>query len=348
MERVAAAVGKFKIKGDIRSIHPFGGGHINDSFRVETSDDCYLFQRINTRVFTKPEVIFRHYDLLRNPLEQGVIVPLIPTHSGEWWHLDSDDCWRLQPFVPDTKAIDQPEHTRDVAEVSKGFALFNKACLHLDVRQFQEVIPGFHDLNLRLRQLEVAKKNASPERLQKADRIIRQAEECEVIAREMEKLWELGLPLRVSHNDTKANNVLLDASTGNFRYVIDLDTVGPGSWLFDFGDLMRTMLSPTGESEAEVTKIKLRKDWFEVMTKAYLEVMSKELMTIEKSSLVFGGMYMTYIMAVRFLADYLNGDIYYKTSFEEENLVRARNQLALLKNILDLRTELEEIVRSYE
>ena len=145
------------------------------------------------------------------------------------------------------------------------------------------------------------------------------------------KLLSEGLPSRVCHNDTKLDNCLLAKSDVSFCNIIDLDTLGPGSVLFDFGDLMRTTLSPTAENELDESKISLRLDYLEALEKGFLSAGSVVLTPLENENLLFGGLYMTYIMGVRFLTDFLNGDIYYKTTFENENFIRARNQLLLLE-----------------
>jgi hypothetical protein len=160
--------------------------------------------------------------------------------------------------------------------------------------------------------------------------LVAQVESFAWINEKMNSLWVSGLPARVCHNDTKIDNILLNKKSATFQHVIDLDTVGAGTMLYDFGDLMRTCISPTKESERDLNQIVFRNEIFETLSDGFMKSVASFITPIEKENLYFGGIYMTYIMAVRFLTDYLNGDIYYKISFVDENLVRTKNQMALL------------------
>jgi len=345
MKAVAEAAAYFPVQGDILSIDHHGTGHIHDTFRLRTTEHAYLLQRLNTSVFQQPEKIFANQRLLKPLIERGLIVAPIPAEHGELGLCHAGHHWRMQHFIEEVYGPTQVESEKVAFEVAKGFALFNKACLTLNPDNFQEVIPDFHRLGWRMQQFAQACQGADSERLDFASAFIEQVKTFSWINQRMNDLWAQGLPQRVCHNDTKADNVLLNMGSHEFRYVIDLDTVGPGTLLYDFGDLMRTVLSPTGESEPDVTKIKLNTDYFSALAQAYRQVLWEEISAIERSSLVFGGLYMTYMMAVRFLTDYLNGDIYYKISFETENWVRARNQLVLLKELNEHQAQLNETLR---
>jgi len=191
-------------------------------------------------------------------------------------------------------------------------------------------ITDFHNLNWRISQLHDSIANSSNERLEKAEAIIKKAKSYEWVAAYFNSLVDKGLPTRVCHNDTKCENILLDQELNLFKHIIDLDTTGPGHVLCDFGDMMRTLLSPTTESETDLSIIEVNTEYLLALKDGFLEACQASLSPLEIDSLYFGGLYMTYMQAIRFLADYLNGDIYYKTYFPEENYIRAVNQFRLL------------------
>ncbi len=323
-----AALEKFQIKGAIKSVALFGGGHINDTYKVDTSEAQYLLQRVNTAVFRNTEVFEANLRALLAS-KSGVLVGHIPTLEGRWLLVDRSGAWKVQSFDDDVYAPQLANDLNQVTEVARGFGKF--IALNLPVHSFQETIPGFHNLDWRLEQLDEAIANNLADRKKRTEELIDQANEFRWIAVKMKTLKKQGLPLRLCHNDTKIDNILLSSSSDTFRYVIDLDTVGPGYALYDFGDMMRTLLSPTKEAEPDVSKIKLRKEYYDCLREAFLTECKHSLTALEVESLSFGGQYMTYLMAIRFLVDYLNGDVYYKVSHEEENFIRARNQLRLLK-----------------
>lgn len=328
MNTPVSVLGKFQIKGAIESVALFGGGHINDTYRVKTTQAQYLLQRINTTVFR--DIILFESNL--SALLAGrpeVLVEHIPTFEQKWLLTDSSGTWKVQVFDEDTYAPQLAKDPDQVREVGKGFGRF--MALNLPVNIFGEIIPDFHNIDWRLEQLDEAIANNAVNRKTEAQNLIDQANEYRWIAYRMQLLKGQGLPLRVCHNDTKIDNILLSRSSGCFKYVIDLDTVGPGYALYDFGDMMRTLLSPTKEAEPDISKIELRQRYYQSLREGFLGECEGMLNEMEIQSLSFGGQYMTYLMAVRFLADYLNGDVYYKVSYEQENFVRARNQLRLLK-----------------
>mgnify|MGYP001800024644 CR=1 FL=1 len=345
MDAVAEAAACFPIQGTIRSIEAFGSGHIHDTYRLTTSEASYLIQRLNTDIFSQPASIFWNQKLLKPLIDQELIVEGLHTIQGEPGLEIDGNLWRVQTFIDQVYGPLKANSEKEVSEVAKGFALFDIACLALNPNQFKEVIPDFHKLSWRLQQFEEALALASEERFEKAVGLIQKVHSHKWIDDQVNDLWERGLPVRVCHNDTKADNVLLKKDNEEFQFVIDLDTVGPGALLYDFGDLMRTMLSATGESEPNADDINLNQTYFHSMAKAYKRVMWESITELEKSSLVFGGIYMTFMMGVRFLTDYLNGDVYYKVSFENENLVRARNQLTLLEELNKKRVPLEKILK---
>ncbi len=328
MDRPLAVLEKFQIKGAIESVALFGSGHINDTYKVETTSARYLLQRINTRIFRDIGLFESNLGALMAGKPE-VLVAHIPTLEEQWLFTDDSGTWKMQIFDEDTYAPQLADHPDQVREVGKGFGKF--MALNLPADAFGEIIPDFHSIDWRLKQLDEAIANNVAGRKAEAQPLIDQADDYRWIAERMEYLKGQGLPLRLCHNDTKIDNILLSRSSGHFKYVIDLDTVGPGYALYDFGDMMRTLLSPTKEAEPDVSKIELRQHYYQSLREGFLGECEGMLHKVEIESLSFGGQYMTYLMAIRFLGDFLNGDMYYKVSHKQENFIRARNQLRLLK-----------------
>ena len=330
MTEATAVLKNFQIKGAIESVALFGGGHINDSYLVKTTGYQYLLQRINTDVFQHPQILESNLKRLFKTKSE-VFIEHLTTKTGDWLYGDESGVWKMQLYAVEAYAPEKMDTTAQVSQVGVGFGQFTAIGFELLTNHFKEPIADFHDLNWRLQQLDTAVENDTAGRKEEAGQLIEQANSCRWIAEKMKELKEKGLPLRLCHNDTKIGNILLSRATHEFKYVIDLDTVGPGYVLYDFGDMMRTLLSPTKEAEPDVSKIILSQDYYQALKKSYLSQCGNKLTALEINSLAFGGQYMTYLMAIRFLADFLNGDTYYKVSYPQENFIRARNQLRLLQ-----------------
>lgn len=325
---VAEALQAFGIQGAIDSVAPFGSGHINDSFLVKQEGKQYLLQRLNSSIFQFPERIEKNLQLLLST-NSNLFVEHFMTESGAYHWGNNQGYWRLMAFCVDVYAPTKITTAKEVTEAGKAFGQFLALSSTLDVRQFEEVIPGFHHLQLRLAQFDEVKNRASDDRLAHAKECVRMLNEFRWVEGEFDELRK-GLNIRVCHNDTKLDNLLFSKEHSECRFVIDLDTVGPGYALYDFGDMMRTMLSPTAENEPDESSINFHVNLLESLKGTYLAETGHFLSPEEKESLDFGGLYMTYIMGVRFLTDFLAGDRYYRVSHEKENLIRARNQFRLL------------------
>lgn len=330
MEAAHKALQAYSIKGAIAEIAPFGLGHINDSYLVKTNNQQYLLQKVNQNVFQSPEIIESNLSAL---LSHGsnLFVNHYKTALGHYHFQSSDGFWRLTDFIEDAYAPETAIHLQEVSKVADGFGKFTAFASQLNHQDYKESIRNFHDLSLRLRQLKSAVSNSPSNRLEESEDLLKKAKDFEWIAAKMSQLTAEGLPRKVCHNDTKLNNCLLEKSDARFQFIIDLDTIGPGYVLFDFGDLVRTIVSPTAENELNESKIQVRKEYLKVLHHRFLNESEPFLTKVEIDSLFFGGIYMTYIVGIRFLTDFLNGDTYYKTSFENENYIRARNQFRLLE-----------------
>jgi Ser/Thr protein kinase RdoA (MazF antagonist) len=320
---------------------PYGTGHINDTYRVTIrigeSVKNYLLQRLNHNVFRQPEAVMQNIRLVAEhlsrqdyPLEN--LAP-VPTLDGRFLHRDeAGNYWRIFPFFEETITFDKVETPEQAYEAAHAFGSFARALDSMDATKLQPTIPGFHKGEKRLAYFLDVLKRAIPERLTTA-----QAEVEEVLQHQLifKKIASLKLPLRVIHHDTKINNVLFDAATLKAVCVIDLDTVMPGIVLSDFGDMMRTSTSPADEDEADLSKVEMRKPFYEALLAGFLSEMGDLLTPVERDNLAEGGRWLTLMQVVRFLADYLEGDVYYKTHYPEHNLVRSRNQLALFRSMTE-------------
>ena len=333
MQVAKEAIKLFNIQGAVDSIAPLGFGHINDSFAVRVGNKGYLLQRLNTKVFRTPEIVEGNLSRILSYAHD-----LFPLHiqgpDRQYHQSDGDSLWRLQEFVHDsyspTKLV-----PNELSEIARGYGKFTAAFWSEDLSFYGEAIPRFHDLHHRLNQFKEALDQDLVNRVASVKVEIEAIQSYTWIAEKFDELIAQGLPLRVCHNDAKAGNCLLSKQSEQFLKVVDLDTVGPGYALFDLGDMLRSMLFNIPENQAELDGLQFDRARLNVIVDSFLSECGDTLQEIEFKSLTFGGLYMAYMMATRFFTDYLNGDIYYKTSHKEENLVRTRNQLKILELMSD-------------
>lgn len=325
----------YAIKVASGDIHPFGDGHIHQTFLVESGADAYILQAFNKNVFKYPERIsHNHENLLEgiNPKDLPFTLPLpIPTKTGALFAEDKGRIFRLSPFVAG-RCVNEVNDPRQAYLVAEAFAIFIRAAKDLNPQDFQESIPSFHDLSLRFRQLQEAINHTRRHFDQELREVVDFYLAQESLVQEYEN-WRKILPLRVTHSDTKINNLIFSENMDKVRAVIDLDTIMAGYAMYDFGDLVRTVACTEGESSRNWEKIKVDWEKYQALLDGFLEG-GKGLLTEEEiESLPFGGKMMTCIMGFRFLADYLNGNIYYAIHYERQNLDRAINQMWLLKGL---------------
>ena len=339
---------QFILEGDILSIEPYGNGHINRTYLVKTSANNYILQGINRNVFKTPLAIIANIELLwETQPNNHIILPMMSTQQGGHSVTADEVVWRIFPFAEGYTSYEFIEEPWQAEKAANAYATFMKTFANIDTSRLQATIPNFHNGHLRFQQLEDAHKQATPARKEKAKHLYEFAQEHKVIFDLIQKeVDEKHIPIRITHNDTKINNVLINkANPDDFR-VIDLDTVMQGILLYDFGDMVRTSVSPTEENEADDSKIVFNTDFFEALCKGF-SVMNPVMTDSEKAHIVDGAKYMIFIIGVRFLADYFNNDIYFKTSYPEENYIRARNQFVLLQRLEDKEAELRTIARKY-
>lgn len=318
-------------------VAPLGTGHINQTFKVTEGSDCYVFQRVNKQVFIKPERIAENIRLVANHLEKFFpdyffLKPLLSV-VGHDLEFDRDDHpWRLMPFVERGVTREALTDEQEAFEAARGFAGLTRRLSACSLDGMKPTIDRFHDLTWRVEQFKESLTTASQDRLTAAKDSIALAKQFSFLADEYKVLIDSGgLRLRITHNDTKINNILFDSESGIACCVIDLDTLMPGYFIYDLGDLIRTCVSPVSEEETDLSKIVFRRTFYDAVVNGYLAEMGDELSPDELKAVSFSGLMMTYIMALRFLTDYLEGDVYYSVRYEGQNLNRAKNQFTLLQ-----------------
>jgi len=240
----------------------------------------------------------------------------------------------MLPFVKNSHTIDNVTNADQAYHAAKQFGKFTRLLNDFDPKKLGYTLPDFHNLSLRVEQFKEAIQNGNKERFNLANNEIKEIIlHMDISEKYAEIKKKREIPLRVTHHDTKINNVLLDDNDEGLC-VIDLDTVMPGYFISDVGDMMRTYLSEANEEEQDVQKVNIREEIFTSIYKGYMEEMDGILTPLEKDLFIYGGKFMIYMQAVRFLTDFLNGDVYYQTSYPDHNLSRARNQIALLKQYI--------------
>ncbi|MCL6523176.1 MAG: aminoglycoside phosphotransferase family protein [Thermoflavifilum sp.] len=331
----------------------FGHGYINRTFLLQSNNnEAYILQRINTQVFTSPEAIASNYRLAANFLKQHYpdylfVAPLLTVDQQEYciWN---NEYWRLLPYIPHTVALDAATTPEQAYEAARQFGRLTRYLHRAPLHQFKVVIPNFHNLTLRYSQLQEAIRNAREERREYAEELIEGFLDYSFIAIHFEEIkTQKNFPDRLMHHDTKINNVLLDENTYKGVCVIDLDTLMPGKIISDLGDMVRTYVSPASEEERDFSKVEIRDIFYEALIQGYLEELREWLTPAEKASLYYAGLFMTYMQGIRFLTDFLNGDVYYPIQYPEHNFYRAKNQFVLLQQLIQREHDLKKIIQKY-
>lgn len=339
-ELINKIVEAFNLSGSDFKVTPIGTGHIHQTFKLEGIKK-YILQRVNKNVFKKPEVIAANLklasDFLTKHHPEYLFLTAIPTSKGAQMAYDAEGFpWRIFPYFDNTYTINRVESGEQAFSAAAEFGRLNVYLNDADVTLFEPTIDRFHDLRWRYEQFEHSLKHGIEERKNSVHDIISLAKDYKFLVDSYVQLIESGtLKIRITHNDTKINNILFDSETNEAVTAIDLDTLMPGYFIYDVGDMIRTFVSPVDEEEADLNKIKVRPEIYDAIVTGYLSQMKNKLTREEISNISFAGMMMTYIMALRMLTDFLNGDIYYKTHYNGQNLVRAKNQFRLLDLLRD-------------
>jgi thiamine kinase-like enzyme len=343
----------FNIAGKAQSLEADRTGLINDtyiaSYDYDGKSSRYVLQRINTGVFKKPLEVMANIELVLDHIMNKVlldtnhpdpdrgVLKLVRERNGKTFYLDqAENYWRVYRFIEDAAGFNTV--TTDALAYSSD----------LDISKVHVTIPDFHNIVKRYEALALSIGNDVKNRKRLCEKEISFALDRKDICNTITRLVDLNqIPVRVTHNDTKINNVLMDRKTMKGLCVIDLDTVMPGTALSDFGDMVRTFTPPVNEDEPDITKVSLRMNIFQAMVSGYLSEANQFLTPAEKSHLVYGGKLITLMQGIRNLTDFLNGDVYYKVEYEDQNLIRSRNQFALVDSIEKREKEMQEFIDAF-
>lgn len=334
-------------------IVPYGDGHINDTYLTD-SPKCIL-QKMNTSVFKNPEELMENICAVTEHLKKKIIqnggnparetLTLIKTRDGKNFHRCGDECYRMYFFIDGARTYNNAQNPKQLYNAAKAFGRFQNMMADFPAESLHETIKNFHCTPDRLNQLREAVERDRAGRAagvkNEIDFAFARAADAPVIT---DAIKSGKIPVRVTHNDTKLNNVMLDEKTGEGICVIDLDTVMPGSMLYDFGDALRFAGSSGTEDETDLSKIWFDLDYFEAFAKGFLEELSDTVTKEEKILLPFSVKLMTYECGMRFLADYINGDTYFKVSRDGQNLDRARTQFKLVSDIENKMDMMKKII----
>ncbi len=355
---------QFDLRGEFLEGGPYGTGHINDTFAV-TYDQAgtrvrYVHQRLNAHVFKEPaklmenvERVCRHTALkVRETAPPDDIsrrvLNLVPAVGGmPYWVDDAGDTWRTYFFIENAATHDVITSPDQAQEAARAFGHFQAMLAVLPAEGIHETVPDFHPPRKRFETLKRAAEADTRDRVARAGPEIEFAFSREPLAGILLDLHAAGeIPARITHNDTKLNNVMLDNRTGEGICVIDLDTVMPGLSLYDFGDMVRTATSPAAEDERDLSRVHARPEMFEALARGFLASAGNFLNKTERAHLVTAGKLLTFENGIRFLTDFLSGDVYFKTQRDAHNLDRCRTQFALLRSLEAQEAAFHKIVDS--
>ncbi len=359
MQNEFEIISNFALDGTPVSSVAYGCGHINSTFRVDcTGGKKYLLQRINDYVFKDVDALMNNVDSVTSFLKEKIkqsggdpereTLTVVKTKDGRNYCQANGGYWRVYLFVDDTVTVQIIEDPKHFYYAGRAFGNFQKLLADFPAEKLAETIPNFHNTISRYADFERQIEENRSGRANEAEKEIKFARKYKWLAEELYPLIEKGeLPLRVTHNDTKLNNVMLDKVTGEPVCVVDLDTVMPGLSLYDFGDSMRFGTNPAAEDEKDLSKVYCDLNLFEQYTKGFLEECGSALTKKEIELLPMSALVMTYECGIRFLADFVDGDNYFKTARPEHNLDRCRTQFKLVADMESKLDQMKKIVEKY-
>ena len=354
---ISAVLEEFELKGEIINIKPLTEGHINTAYMVEFDDNTkYTVQRVNTGVFKDPVLLMDNITAVTSHLKRKIsgnggdpsreTLSFLKAKDGSHFLLRDDGCWRVYDFIDEVYTIGFAGDKDSFRKAGAGFGAFQNHLSDYDGSSLGETIPDFHNTPVRFENLKKAIEADIKDRVKDCSDLIDFALDHEAFTHTATDLIEKGLvPIRVTHNDTKINNILFDKDTDEPICVIDLDTVMPGLAMYDFGDAIRSGAATAAEDEKDLEKVGVDLSLFSAYADGYLSVCGKSLTEKELETLHLGAPLMALECGMRFLTDYLEGDVYFRTLFPEQNLIRARNQFKLVSDMESKLDEMKEIIK---
>jgi Ser/Thr protein kinase RdoA (MazF antagonist) len=344
------ALPQFTIYGEFESAEPFGGGHINNTYRSRWNQAGtrvrYTHQRINEQVFARPDEVMENIERVTRHIAEKLIragtpdrsrrvLTVIPSRDGKPWVRDAGGgWWRTYLFIEGTHTLELVSSIEEARFLGKSAARFQRQLADLGEPRLHETIPDFHNMEIRYRRFhEAVSRNSAGRAGEVREEIAFMETNEDRGAMLIRALKDGSIPERICHNDTKMNNILIDDEDSQARCIIDLDTVMPGASLFDVGDLIRTVSTRAEEDERDLSRVQWDPVFLEALLDGYLSEASEFLIPKEKELLCEAGRNITQIMGLRFLTDYLEGDHYYHITRPDHNLDRCRNQIALIRSM---------------
>ena len=357
-------VSHFNFEGQFIKAEPYGCGHIHDTFAVffqnnNNRQHRWILQRINHRVFKNPDELMLNIDAVTSHLHSKIsetggnperqTLTIIPTNRGETYHqTDDGNYWRAYIFIEGAQTYQVPSNPDQVYNAGRAFGRFQQMLDDFPVHQLHETIPDFHNTKKRYEIFQEVLEEDKFNRVVDVQDEIDFVMSHDTLSSTLVNLLETrALPLRVTMNDCKFNNVMIDDTTGEGVAVIDLDTVMPGSLLYDFGDAIRSITNTAQEDEPDLSKVRFSMEAFEQYTRGYLDETRDALTDLETANLVFSARLMTFECGMRFLTDYLNGDQYFKIQRAHQNLDRARTQFKLIREMEGVEQAMEHTIDNY-
>jgi N-acetylhexosamine 1-kinase len=357
-------ISRFDFDGQFVGIEPYGMGLINNTYAVSVKRENgeikrYILQKINKNTFKQVDKLMRNIRLVTEYLKdisvknggnwEREVLTLVKTLDGNSYYMDkSGEYWRAYVLIENTIGYAIAESRDMFEDAGRAFGTFVRNLSGFPAEELYEVIANFHNTESRFSDFKKALENNYENRKDNVkDEIEFVLSREKYASKVVSKLKSGEIPLRVTHNDTKLNNVLMDVDTNRAVCVIDLDTIMPGSLLYDFGDAIRSGCNTGLEDEKDLSKVSFDVDLFESFSKGFLEGIGDNITKEEMELLPFAGILMTYECGMRFLGDYLNGDVYFKTQYPEHNLVRCRTQFKLVRDMEERLGEMSEIVSRY-
>ena len=334
------------------SVSPLGNGLINTTYLIDCSSQKLVLQKINHHVFTAPDAVVENAQMIAQHLQQKYnhghypLLPLQQIANTQAQLLTIDQgYWRVLSYISHCRTYEFVETAQQAEQVAAAFAQFTNALGDFDTTNLNTIIEDFHHLNFRVTQLKEAIKLNTDKRLASCKHLVDFCDAQQDFIAEVARI-EQSLPQRVTHNDTKINNLLFSATTNKPVAVIDLDTCMPGLVMHDFGDMVRTCCSTLPEDGKAIDRMQIRTDILHALAKGYISELKATLTKQEQESLVVGALLLPFMIGIRFLTDYLNGDRYFRTQYPEHNLVRAENQIQMFKLLTAMRPEITEIINN--
>ena len=360
---IKAVLPHFAFEGEYNNSEEIPSGNVNKTYHLyyqteQGTINQYVLQCINQFVFTEPSVVMHNISMVTQHVKKNLesigedaqrgVMSIIPTHKGETYYVDKrGESWRATYFIEGATAPDTVNTTEEMFEIGSGFGRFQRYLADFPAEELKITIPNFHNTSKRFYAFVNSIDQDVAGRVKKVEEEIEFFFERRKMMSEIVKLLDAGvIPLRVTHNDTKCNNVMLDNVSHKAVCVLDLDTVMPGSALYDYGDAVRFGASTAAEDEPDISKISLDMEMARAYTEGFVKETNGYLTKEELLRLPLGIKVITCELAMRFLKDYLDGDVYFKINSPKHNLIRARAQIALLKDIESKEDQLNELVHS--